>query len=66
MDITVVLKVKVDLDAWQLEYGHANTAAALKEALDDIRHPDWYLQGQKWDGLGKVESVKAMVDLGQI
>lgn len=67
MKITVTLKVDVDLDAWMTEYGHGSAASALVEALGDLRHPDYYLNDTKWNGLiAKVEDVKAVVDLGQM
>jgi hypothetical protein len=64
MDIIVTLRVKVDLDVWQDEYGSDNTVHALKEALSDLSEPGWYLQGEKWShGLGDVTQVTATVDL---
>lgn len=55
MDITVTLKVTIDVDGWQAEYGHTSAANALVEALNDLREPGWYLTGAKWKDLAEVK-----------
>jgi hypothetical protein len=63
MQFEVKLTVEVDVDGWQVEYGTATITEALMDVLTDLREPGWYLQGEKWKGLGTVTAVEAQLNL---
>jgi hypothetical protein len=63
MQITVTLKVNVNVDEWQAEY-HLNSAAeALKDVLRDLRTTGNYLASEKYAGLAEVTQAQAVIIL---
>lgn len=62
MRFKIQFDAEIDLDAWAQEYG-VDAAEAVMQALADLRNPETYFTGPKWDGLLQSHKVSAEMDL---